>query len=619
MSSNVGGVSSAGNAGGNSGIEKRPSFVTVKKGENLTIIAKRYGMSKAEFVKWTGLKGVIRVGQKIELPVDSVEAGKGIYALARKYGMPMAEFAKMNNISDPQNYAAKAGEVFYVKPAASSGVKPKKKASGSETKPQNSKENPQTEAQNDLAAGAKVGAVVGVMAENIQKYGSTFTPQELAEKIYKIADSHYGAVGRPDFDALINEINEKNVEEVLNAYAKLKDNDDKDSLIFTITHEIKSSKQARKDAVMKIYDTLAKAKNPPVEKREEFVKELDAQFDKLIGMVNTEKLDKIIGEIIGETSETAGNSSASGHSQVARKPVKADGRTVVTKPTKGASKTLTTTDLQRGAIASAKSEAKQKFKEYCKENGIKYSENMLDLSPLDRIPAPATKGTSITSADSGILPPTGKPNGKVIILNPGHGGYSSRSGYFDPGSYSFIKKGNGKYAPLLEYDKMKIYGDSSVEKLRAKGYSVVLTNGHAQTISDQHTISNIVSELKNGSRGKKYADEDIMFISLHADSEPGKKGSGVCYDSRFTNDRRLAQLMQSNLNEAPWVTAGLSERNWNVPKKGLQVLHQTETIPSVLLEVEYVNGARCQNLDSYAYQQQFEDKMIEAINEYFGF
>ena len=95
MSSNVGGVSSAGNAGGNSGIEKRPSFVTVKKGENLTIIAKRYGMSKAEFVKWTGLKGVIRVGQKIELPVDSVEAGKGIYALARKYGMPMAEFAKM--------------------------------------------------------------------------------------------------------------------------------------------------------------------------------------------------------------------------------------------------------------------------------------------------------------------------------------------------------------------------------------------------------------------------------------------------------------------------------------------------------------------------------------------
>ena len=621
MSSNVGGVSSAGNAGGNSGVEKRPSFVTVKRGENLTIIAKRYGMSKAEFVKWTGLKGVIRVGQKIELPVDSVEAGKGIYALARKYGMTMAEFSKMNNISDPQNYAAKAGEVFYVKPAASSSVsKSKKKASGSEVKPQSSKENTQSEAKSDLAAGARVGAVVGIMAENMQKYGSTFTPQELAEKIYKIADSHYGAVGRPDFDALINEINEKNVEEVLDAYTKLKDNDDKDSLIYTITHEIRSDKQARKDAAMKVYDALARAKNAPAEKREEFEKELDAQFDKWIGMVNTEKLDKVISEITGNSDDTtASASSSSGHSQVAKKAVKADGRTVVTKPTKGASKTLTTTDLQRGAIASAKAEATQKFKEYCKANGIKYNENMLDLSPLDRIPAPATKGTSITSADSGILPPTGKPNGKVIILNPGHGGYSSRSGYFDPGSYSFIKKGNGKYAPLLEYDKMKIYGDSTVEKLRAKGYSVVLTNGHAQTISDQHTISNIVSELKNGSRGKKYADEDIMFISLHADSEPSKKGSGVCYDSRFANDRRLAQLMQSNLNEAPWVTAGLSERNWNVPKKGLQVLHQTETIPSVLLEVEYVNGARCQNLDSYAYQQQFEDKMIEGIDEYFGF
>ena len=76
--------------------------------------------------------------------------------------------------------------------------------------------------------------------------------------------------------------------------------------------------------------------------------------------------------------------------------------------------------------------------------------------------------------------------------------------------------------------------------------------------------------------------------------------------------------MNSNLNEAPWVQSTLSERNWTQPKKGLQILHQTENIPSVLLEVEYVNGSRSQNLDSKAYQKQFEDKVVEAINEYFG-
>jgi N-acetylmuramoyl-L-alanine amidase len=146
----------------------------------------------------------------------------------------------------------------------------------------------------------------------------------------------------------------------------------------------------------------------------------------------------------------------------------------------------------------------------------------------------------------------------------------------------------------------------------------VLTNAHAQTMSDQLSISSIVRNLKNGKHGKNYKDNEIMFISLHADSEPGQKGSGVCYDSRFENDRRLASVLQSNLNEASWVKAGLSERNWDVPKKGLQVLHQTETIPSVLLEVEYVNGSRSQNLDSSEYQRQFLEKMVEGINEYFG-
>ena len=283
------------------------------------------------------------------------------------------------------------------------------------------------------------------------------------------------------------------------------------------------------------------------------------------------------------------------------------------------STTYTAKELQSGAIASAKDEALENFKQYCKENNIPYNKNNLDMGPINRIPLPAVENGKIVAAETELLRPTTKPNGKVVILNPGHGGYSSRTGYFDPGSYSFIKKANGKYAPLLEYEKMKIYAESLADKLRAKGYAVVITSGHAQTISDQKSVSNLIESLEDGSKGgKKYKSDDIAFISLHADSEPGQSGTGICYDSRFQEDSLLADTLQSNLNKDDWIKAGLSERNWNVPKKGLQVLHQSEQIPSVLVEVEYVNGSKCKNLDSYNFQNRFETKLIDGLNEYFS-
>ena len=86
-------------------------------------------------------------------------------------------------------------------------------------------------------------------------------------------------------------------------------------------------------------------------------------------------------------------------------------------------KTFTVSDLQRGAIASGKKEAIEKFKEYCKANNIQYDENMLDLAPIERYPAPVVKNGKVVSAETALLRPTSKPNGKVVVLNPGHGGY----------------------------------------------------------------------------------------------------------------------------------------------------------------------------------------------------
>ena len=82
---NVGTVSGAGS---NKKPQKneRSSFITVKSGDTVSGLAKKFGMSTEEFMKWTGLKKThISRGDKINIPTDNVPQGKGIIALAKKY------------------------------------------------------------------------------------------------------------------------------------------------------------------------------------------------------------------------------------------------------------------------------------------------------------------------------------------------------------------------------------------------------------------------------------------------------------------------------------------------------------------------------------------------------
>ena len=549
----------------------RPVQITVKAGENISVIAKKFGMTPQEFAKWTGLKkNTLTTGQKINLPNSEVPAGKGIFALAKKYNMTLDEFGKLNKLPKPYNeYMAKKGEKFYVK---FNSQTPDKK----NVNPQNTNKN---------------------------KWGSHFSPKEIAAKLEKEANDRWGAVGKKSFDDMLAQINPKNASAVIKAY---KDADYGQSLINRITHEVTSNQDTRKQAVMHIYDALAAEKNLPASKRNEFQQELNDRFDDW-GMVDTEKMDKMIDEILSM-------------------PVK-NTRTTTTKPQNAINNTKvklgntnnhTVSGLRKGAIHSAKEEALEKFKDYCNANNIQYNKNKLDMAPLERIPAPTVKNGEIITKESAFLKPTTKPNGKVIILNPGHGGYNTQNGFFDPGSYSFIKKANGKYAPLLEFEKINIYDESTADKLRSQGYAVVITNGHIKTISEDKSISNLVKRLNSGEKGgQKYNNKNIMFISLHADSEPGQSGSGICYDSRFDEDTSLANTLMEHLNTDDWIKSKTSERNWTDKGKGLQVLHQTENIPSVLVEVEYVNGSKSKNLDSSAYQNRFENKLIEGVNSYF--
>lgn len=605
---------------------KRVEQYKVKQGDTISVLAKNMGLTVTQFQALTGVTS-LKTGAVLKFKMDEVPAHKGIMALAQKYNMDFTEFCKLNKIPAPyREYSPKKGEKFYIinglgksanktqstattststpktTPAKPVPAKPKRVAQTTHKTTKSKPRTPMTKGEKAIHAAAAAGAKV---ISNVVTWGSSYSPEEIAQGLNKSANDHWGAVEKADFQEMLKQINPKNASAVIKAYKKISPNE---SLINTITSEIRSSKNARKNVVMYIYDSLAQEKKYTQSARAKFKANLDKEFDKWVGMVDTSQMDKIIDSMLAKTSSTQATNSS-------KKTTKVPHNGTVVKLTKS-EKTFTVSDLQRGAINSGKKEAIEKFKEYCKANNIQYDEDMLDLAPIERYPAPVVKNGKIVSAETALLRPTAKPNGKVVVLNPGHGGYSSRNGCFDPGSYSFIKKGSGKYAPLLEYAKMKEYSDDLTEKLRAQGYAVVIAGGHAQTMSDQNTITNVISKLNAGQKGgQKYSKSNIVLISLHADSQPGSSGSGVCYDSKFADDTKLQACLNKHLNQDSWIKATPSERRWG--ENGIQVLHQSEQNPSVLLEVEYVNGNKSQNLDSRDYRTRYTNKVVASLNEYF--
>ncbi len=612
---------------------KKPEQYKVKQGDTISTVAKNMGFTVEQFQALTGVT-TLKTGTVLKFKMDEVPEHRGLMALAQKYNMDFTEFCKLNKIPAPyREYNPKKGEKFYIinglgksanktpstankpaptakpnpKPATtkSTQAKPKRVAQTPHKAAKPKPQAPMTEGEKALHETAMAGARV---ISNVVKWGSGYTPEEIAKGLNKSANDHWGAVEKADFQEMLKQINPKNASAVIKAYKKISPNE---SLINTITSEIRSSKDARKNAVMYIYDSLAKEKNIPQGVRAKFKANLDKEFDKWVGMVDTTQMDKTINSMLAKPSVTSTATSKTSSKNTTRVPYNG---TQVTLTKSG--KVFTVSDLQRGAIASGKKEALENFEKFCKKNNIKFDENMLDLAPIERYPAPVVKNGKIVAAETALLRPTSKPNGKVVVLNPGHGGYSSRNGCFDPGSYSFIKKGNGKYAPLLEYAKMKEYSDDLTEKLRAQGYAVVIAGGHAQTMSDQNTITNVISKLNSGQKsGQKYSKSDIVMVSLHADSQPGSSGSGICYDSKFADDTKLQACLNKHLNQDSWIKATPAERRWG--ENGIQVLHQSEQNPSVLLEVEYVNGNKSQNLDSRDYRTRYTNKVVASLNEHF--
>ena len=620
--------------------EKQESL-TVKPGETLSSIAKKFSMSIEEFRQWTGLKKQsVNVGQVIKFPTDVVPDGKGIMALIRKYNMTFDEFGKLNNLPKPyREYIASKGEKFYVKPSKVD-TKGKTSTSAKTQAPTQAKtiSRPKPKpkatgriAKSAAAAGASVGATVGSYMQKIAKWGSSYTPNELATNIYTKAEEHWGAVGKPDFDALIKEINPKNAEAVIKAYPKNSKNTKRESLINTITSEIRSDKELRKKAAMHVYNALATAKKAPESKRKEFQAELDRQFDKLIGMVDTTKLDSMIAGLSGKAKVSRGSATpqrvkakagTSKSGQIRKSILKAAQKEISDAFYKSRtdSRGITVPSYIDQMVAAVNKNSTltptQKQQQIAKIRRAK-----VNISTISRpFPNVDKSGKIDNTPKVTEFKPTGKSNGKVILLNEGHGGFTGSA--FDGGAYSFQErpKGSNTYYPIEEFQIVKPYSRDLTKKLQAKGYTVVTFAGEVTNMANRQLVQKLTAKYT-----KKFGQNNAMLISLHSDSGTSK-GSGVLYDKRDAKDTALATSINRALNKQSWISAKPAERPYEEvdtktkQKKlthSLYVLTKSHGIPSNLLEIEYLGGVRSLNLTSSAYRKQFVNGTLEGIENYF--
>lgn len=620
--------------------EKQESL-TVKPGETLSSIAKKFSMSIEEFMQWTGLKKQsVNVGQVIKFPTDVVPDGKGIMALIRKHNMTFEEFGKLNNLPKPyREYIASKGEKFYVKPSKVN-TKSKTSTSAKTQAPTQAKtiSRPKPKpkatgriAKSAAAAGASVGATVGSYMQKIAKWGSSYTPNELATNIYTKAEEHWGAVGKPDFDALIKEINPKNAEAVIKAYPKNSKNTKRESLINTITSEIRSDKELRKKAAMHVYNALATAKKAPESKRKEFQAELDKQFDKLIGMVDTTKLDSMIAGLSGKAKVSRGSATpqrvkakagTSKSGQIRKSILKAAQKEISDAFYKSRtdSRGITVPSYIDQMVAAVNKNSTltptQKQQQIAKIRKAK-----VNISTISRpFPNVDKSGKIDNTPKVTEFKPTGKSNGKVILLNEGHGGFTGSA--FDGGAYSFQEKpkGSNTYYPIEEFQIVKPYSRDLTKKLQAKGYTVVTFAGEVTNMANRQLVQKLTAKYT-----KKFGQNNAMLISLHSDSGTSK-GSGVLYDKRDAKDTALATSINKALNKQSWISAKPAERPYEEvdtktkQKKlthSLYVLTKSHGIPSNLLEIEYLGGVRSLNLTSSAYRKQFVNGTLEGIENYF--
>ena len=453
----------------------------------------------------------------------------------------------------------------------------------------------------------------------------TANPKEIATRMEEMIDDNFisGAVDQREFQVLLNMITPKNALEVVLQYDSLKT---KESLIEAITSESMDNAQLRKAAVMHIYDALSEQTCGTEEYRQEFVAELDKQFNKA-GFVKTDNLDNMIDRLINGS----GDDMKTRYTPTYDKDLPPAGQTKAEQKGRQILKDARRDrerNFYQGVTDSRTGQYYPSFREVLIQriqNDPTLSEEdrrielakarwaTVDVSTINR-PTPTLdrNGNIDQSPKIKELDPIGKSNGKCIIVNTGHGGFASAA--YDAGTFSYLPKNDGtnEYYAIEEFDIATNYSEDLIQRLRKQGYTVVTLQGRVDVMdnSKYNTVENLTKKYKT-----RFGADKTMFVSLHCNSsrKPETTGSVICYNEGDSRDSLFAQTLYRNLGAQD----DIMMKDTTAVATNSYVLRASQGIPSVLLEIDYMTGPDSGKLVDPDYQNQFISATFSSIEEYF--
>lgn len=185
--------------------------------------------------------------------------------------------------------------------------------------------------------------------------------------------------------------------------------------------------------------------------------------------------------------------------------------------------------------------------------------------------------------------------GKIIYLDPGHGGT-------DPGSiYKNIYEKNINLEICLKLQK----------KLEKKGAIVYLTRYGDYDLSSPNTLMRKKSDLNNRVRLINESNAD-MYISIHLNSTNSNAwhGAQVFYDDIKKDNKKIALIMQEEFKQ-----------NLNTDREIDEIfnmlLNRKVIVPGVLIEVGFLsnNNERFQ-LQKDSYQNKISNIIVNGVIKY---
>lgn len=190
------------------------------------------------------------------------------------------------------------------------------------------------------------------------------------------------------------------------------------------------------------------------------------------------------------------------------------------------------------------------------------------------------------------------PNGKVVILDAGHGGR-------DPGA---VATDNTK-----ESDIVLSIGQKTKQALVEQGYTVQMVR-EGDTSCTSTTSATVELQCRVNFSKDNNAD---VYVSIHANSAPGARGTETFYSTQNPKAAESAKLANAIHNEYQPAFGSL---NRFVKTANYYVIAQNNPAPAVLLEVGFMsNSSDLYRLKSAAVQQDVAKSIAEGMNDYFGY